>query len=476
MATTELTRGVLVGGEWIETGRTIEVCSPYDGAVVGLVACGSREEARRAVDAAENAMATPVAAHERAEILDRVAATLRERREDFARVLALEAGKPISAARVEVDRAVQTFLFAAAEARKLRGELIALDSHPIGDQKLGLVIRVPIGIVAAVTPFNFPLNLVAHKVAPAFAAGCACVLKPSRTTPLSALRLAEAMGESGQPQGWLNVVVGSGEEISDVLVEDDRVKMITFTGSSEVGWELRARAPKKKVLLELGNSTPAIVLADADLEEASSAIVAFGYGYAGQSCISVQRVYVEDSVHDEFLERLVRKVKSLKVGDPIDPETQVGPVIDESNRVRILTWITEAVAQGAKIEAGGTSDNRGLIEPTVLTNVSLDMAIASKEAFGPVVAVARVSGLAEATRQANGTSYGLQAGIFTSNISNAFGAAFDLEFGGVTINEAPGFRSDQMPYGGIKDSGNTREGPQYAVEEMTERRTIVIRR
>jgi acyl-CoA reductase-like NAD-dependent aldehyde dehydrogenase len=284
------------------------------------------------------------------------------------------------------------------------------------------------------------------------------------------------MGESGQPQGWLNVVVGSGEEISDVLVEDDRVKMITFTGSSEVGWELRARAPKKKVLLELGNSTPAIVLADADLEEASSAIVAFGYGYAGQSCISVQRVYVEDSVHDEFLERLVRKVKSLKVGDPIDPETQVGPVIDESNRVRILTWITEAVAQGAKIEAGGTSDNRGLIEPTVLTNVSLDMAIASKEAFGPVVAVARVSGLAEATRQANGTSYGLQAGIFTSNISNAFGAAFDLEFGGVTINEAPGFRSDQMPYGGIKDSGNTREGPQYAVEEMTERRTIVIRR
>jgi acyl-CoA reductase-like NAD-dependent aldehyde dehydrogenase len=476
MASEVVTAPLLIGGEWIKTTKTIDVRSPYDGKKVGQVASGGAVETRLAIDAAEAAMAKPLPAHERAEILDRVAVTLREQREEFAQVIAREAGKPIGTALVEVDRAVQTFRFSAAEARTFTGELVAMDAHPIGVGRLGFVLRLPIGVVGAITPFNFPLNLVAHKVAPAFAAGCACVLKPARATPLSALRLAKAMLESGQPAGWLNVVVGSGADVGEVLISDERIKLISFTGSPEVGWQLRAQAPKKKVALELGNSTPVIVLADADLDAAADAIVAFGYGYAGQTCISIQRVYVENSVHDALVENIAGKVAVLKVGDPLDPETQVGPVIDGDNRNRILDWLEDAKAKGAKVVAGGTVvDGSNLLLPTLVSNVSLEMRIACKEVFGPVVTVTKVADLEEAIELANGTSYGLQAGIFTSDIGAALKAAHALQFGGVTINEAPGYRADQMPYGGIKDSGNTREGPHYAMEEMTERRVVVVR-
>jgi len=472
--TTEPVRKILVGGEWYETGETIDVTSPFDGSVVAQVAFGGRADAERAVDAAAKAMAEPLPAYERAAVLDRVAGLLRERRDELARTIAAEAGKPITTAQVEAERAVQTIIFSAHEARGLGGELIGMDAHPAGVNHTGMVVRRPIGIVGAISPFNFPLNLVAHKVGPAFAAGCACVLKPATATPLSALLLAQAFADAGQPAGWLNVIVGKSSEIGDVLIDDARVKLITFTGSSDVGWKLRARAARKKVNLELGNSTPLIVMADADIEKAATAVAANGYAFAGQSCISIQRVYVEDSAYDRFVEALQPKVQALVTGDPLDSSTQVGPVIDEENRGRILAWVKEAVDGGATLLAGGETDEHGLIRPTLLGDVDLDMQVACREVFGPVVTLARVSDIKEAVEKANGTDYGLQAGVFTQDISRAMWAAQALDFGGVTVNEAPTWRADHMPYGGVKESGNTREGPKYAVEEMTEPRLVVI--
>ena len=472
--TTEPVRKILVGGEWYETGETIDVTSPFDGSVVAQVAFGGRADAERAVDAAAKAMEEPIPAHERAAVLDRVAGLLRERRDELARTISLEAGKPIATAQVEADRAVQTIIFSAHEARALGGELIGMDAHPAGVNHAGMVVRRPIGVVGAISPFNFPLNLVAHKIGPAFAAGCACVLKPATATPLSALVLAQAFADAGQPAGWLNVVVGKSSEIGDVLVDDDRVKLITFTGSSDVGWKLKARAARKKVNLELGNSTPLIVMADADMEKAATAVAANGYAFAGQSCISIQRVYVEDSAYDRFVEALQPKVQALVTGDPLDSSTQVGPVIDEENRDRILAWVKEAVSDGATLLAGGETDDHGLIRPTLLGDVDLDMQVACREVFGPVVTLARVSDIKEAVQKANGTDYGLQAGVFTQDISRAMWAAQQLDFGGVTVNEAPTWRADHMPYGGVKESGNTREGPKYAVQEMTEPRLVVI--
>src|SRR6478672_5742937 len=370
--TTEPVRKLYVGGAWYETGETLDVTSPYDGSLVAQVAYGGADDARRAIDAAAEAMRNPVPAHERAAVLDRLAAILRERRDEFAETIAREAGKPIATAQAEADRAVQTILFSAVEARSLGGEVIGMDAHPAGIGHAGLVMRLPIGIVGAISPFNFPLNLVTHKVAPAWAAGCAVVLKPAGSTPLSALLLAQAFEDAGQPAGWLNVVVGRSSEIGDVLVEDPRVKLITFTGSSGVGWKLRERASRKKVSLELGNSTPVIVLADADLDKAATAVATHGYSFAGQSCISIQRVYVQDAAYDDFVARLRPKVEALVTGDPMDPGTQVGPVIDQGNRDRIHGWIDEAVGSGAKLLAGGEFDDAGLLRPTLLGDVSLD--------------------------------------------------------------------------------------------------------
>jgi len=472
--TTEAVRKILVDGEWYETGETLDVRSPFDGSVVAQVAYGGAADARRAIDAAAKAMKTPVPAHERAAVLDRLAAILRDRRDEFARTIAQEAGKPFATAHAEADRAVQTVLFSAVEARSLGGEVIGMDAHPAGSGHAGLVMRLPIGVVGAISPFNFPLNLVAHKIAPAFAAGCAVVLKPAGATPLSALLLAQAFEDAGQPAGWLNVVVGKSSEIGDAMIEDERVRLITFTGSSAVGWKLRERASRKKVSLELGNSTPVIVLADADLDKAATAVATHGYSFAGQSCISIQRVYVEDSVHDALMEKLTPKVAALKVGDPMDADTQVGPVIDHENRDRIKEWVDDAVAGGATLVTGGEIDDAGLLQPVLLDDVALEMKVSCNEVFGPVVTVSRVSGLDQAVELANGTNYGLQAGIYTQDITKALRAARTLDFGGVTLNEAPTYRADQMPYGGVKDSGNTREGPKFAVQEMTEPRMVVI--
>jgi acyl-CoA reductase-like NAD-dependent aldehyde dehydrogenase len=470
VATTVAQRKLLVDGEWIETGDWLEVRSPYSGNVVGRVSKAGAAETKRAVDAAERAMRETLPAHKRAEILVRVAGQLGRRHDEVARLISDEAGKPMKAARVEAKRAMSTYTFAAVEARKLAGEMVPMDASQAGEGKLAFTLRVPRGIVGAITPFNFPCNLVAHKLAPALAAGCAVVLKPASATPLSALLLAELMDDAGLPPGWLNVIVGSSSEIGDVLVGDERVRGLTFTGSGDVGWGLKERAPRKHVSLELGNATPVIVCADAP-PDTPATLAAHSFAFAGQSCISVQRIYVMEGAWDDFVAEFVPKVEALKLGDPADEETDVGPVIDDGARERILAWIGES---GGEVLTGGGTNDDGLIRPTVIADPRPTDKVSCEEIFGPVVTLTRTGSLEEAIELANSTRYGLQAGIFTSDLRTALDAAQRLEFGGVTINEAPTFRADQMPYGGVKDSGNTREGPAYAIRELTEERLVVI--
>jgi acyl-CoA reductase-like NAD-dependent aldehyde dehydrogenase len=453
------------------TEEWIDVRSPYNNDIVGRAPKSGADDARRAVDAAAEAMRTPLAAHERAAILERAAALLLTDADEAARTLCAEAGKPMKAARAEVTRAASTFTFAAAEARTLAGAVVPMDASPAGVGKLAFTVRRPIGVVGAISPFNFPLNLVAHKVGPALAAGCAVVLKPASKTPLSALLLARVLDEAGLPPGWLTVLVGPASEIGDVLVEDERVKLITFTGSGPVGWKLAERSPRKRVKLELGNATPVIVQADADLDAAAAKCASGAFAFAGQSCISVQRIYVAREAYDAFVERLVAHVETLVAGDPSAESTDVGPVIGEDERERILTWIAES---GGTVLTGGQAGPDGVIAPTVIASPARDAQVCRQEVFGPVCTVSPVDSLDEAIALANDTPYGLQAGIFTADLGAAMRAAAELEFGGVTINEVPTWRTDQMPYGGVKDSGNTKEGPAWAVREMTEERLVVV--
>src|SRR5436309_5483737 len=454
------------------TEEWIEVHSPYNGEVVGRTPKSGAADARRAVDAAARALGSPLPAHERAAILDRVAGLLRERHEDMARTICAEAGKPIRAARVEASRAISTYTFAAVEARKLAGDVIPMGASEAGEGKIAFTLRRPIGVIGAISPFNFPCNLVAHKLAPALASGCPVVLKPASATPLSALLLAELEHEAGLPSGWLTVLVGPSAEIGDVLVGDERVRMITFTGSSGVGWGIAERAAKKRVRLELGNSTPVVVAADADLELAATKLAANAFSFAGQSCISVQRVYVERSALDGFLERFLPKVEALVVGDPAEDATDVGPVIDADARTRIAEWVEEAQGAGAQLLAGSTDAEP--LGPLVLAEAPETARVVCAEVFGPVCVVNAVDSLADAYDRANGTDYGLQAGIFTGSITSALAAAEALDFGGLTVHEAPTFRADQMPYGGVKGSGNTKEGPAFTIREMTEERLVVL--
>ena len=464
-------RPLLVAGEWFDTGDWLEVRSPYSGEVVGRAGKGGAEHVRRGLDAAEHAFASPFPAHERAALLDRVSQALVDRGEDAAQTICAEAGKPLKAARVEAARAASTFTFAAVAARSLAGEVVPMDASAAGEGKLAFTLRLPVGIVGAISPFNFPLNLVSHKVAPALAAGCPVVLKPAGTTPLSALLLAELLVDAGLPLGWLSVVPGPAAEIGDVLIEDERVKVITFTGSSEVGWRLRERAPRKRVNLELGNATPVIVLADAEVESTAAKIAANGFSFAGQSCISVQRVFVAREAYDAFVSAFVPRVEALVVGDPADANTDVGPLISPDDRDRVVAWIGES---GGEVLTGGGLTADGVLRPTVIASPVPTAKVLCEEVFGPVVTLSPVDSLDDAIAGANSTRYGLQAGVFTNDLKTALRAARELEFGGVTINEAPTFRADQMPYGGVKDSGNTREGPAWAVRELTEERLVVI--
>ena len=468
-------RALPIGAERLTTAETIAVRAPYDSRELAQVpACGSAE-VDRAVAAARLALrADPLPAWRRAEILDTAAGLLAERVDDFARIIAEEAAKPITTARVEAKRAVSTFRFSATVARDLTGEMVPMDASDAGIGKLGFTLRLPIGVVGAISPFNFPLNLVAHKIAPAIAAGCPVVLKPASQTPLSAITLAELLlDHCGLPPGHLNVVTGSGASVGNALVDHDDVAMITFTGSPEVGWGIKAQAPRKKVGLELGNNAPVILEPDADVVTAATKIAVAGFSHAGQSCISTQRIYVHADLGDAFLNELVPRVERLVVGDPLDDQTDVSALISEGERDRVVAWVDEAVAAGAKVATGGEV-REGVLAPTVLTDVSAEMKVCSLEVFGPVVAVQRYRTLDEALDLANTTRYGLQAAIFTADFNAAMRAIHALDFGGVLVNEVPTYRTDQMPYGGMRDSGNTREGPRYAAEEMTESRLVVL--
>jgi acyl-CoA reductase-like NAD-dependent aldehyde dehydrogenase len=465
-----------VAGRWTTGETSREVRSPFDDAVIAQIPSFSAADVDAAVEVAQTAMRqAPLATHERAAILDRAAVLLSERIDDIATDLAREAAKPIKQARVEVQRAVSTLHFCAAEARTFAGELIPMDAAAAGVDHLGFVLRVPIGVVGAITPFNFPLNLVAHKIGPAIAAGCAVVNKPASQTPLSALALARVLYEAGLPMEYLSVVPGPGSVIGDALVRNDDVEVISFTGSPEVGWSIRASAPRKRVGLELGNNSPLIIRADGDWRGAATAVRLAGFAHAGQSCISTQRILVEDSIKDDFVAALVEQVGSLVVGDPLDEATEVSALIDRSNTDRVKSWIDAAVAGGATVAIGGDMTAEGHVRPTVLVDADPADDVCANEVFGPVVVVRGFTRFEDALAEANDTRYGLQAAIFTSDINTALHAARNLDFGGVLINEVPTWRADHMPYGGLRDSGNTREGPAWAIHEMTEERLVVIK-
>jgi acyl-CoA reductase-like NAD-dependent aldehyde dehydrogenase len=464
--------GLLLENGFEQPNTDLAVENPYTHEVIARVALGGPQDVDRAVAAARCHLPPPSAA-ERAAVLDRAALLIRERAESLARTVCAEAGKPIKQARGEVARCIDTLSFAAAEARKLAGTLVPMDASAAGANKLAYIIREPIGVVGAISPFNFPLNLVAHKLAPAVAAGCPVVLKPASNTPLSGLALAGILMEAGLPAGYLTVVVGGGESVGNAIVDHPDVRMISFTGSPPVGWEIRRRQPRKEVTLELGNATPVLVAADADLDRAATKLAASGYTHAGQSCISVQRVYVDRRVYDDFLARFVGCVEALVVGDPMDDATDVGPVINRDSRDRIMAWLDDARTSGAEIVTGGDVVD-GLIRPTVLSGIDSSMKVSCEEVFGPVVGVAPYESIDEAIEFANGSPFGLQAGIFTARVDAAMQWARRLHFGGVVINETPTFRADQQPYGGVKDSGNTREGPAFAVLRMTEPKLVIV--
>jgi len=468
------TQGFLLDGKWIEEGEAVEVHSPYDGSVVGRVFQGRRNHAEAAITAAVKAFGTTrrLPAFERQRVLRRVAQGITERKQEFARTMAQEAGKPIKAARTEVERAIFTFSVAAEESTRIYGEYLPLDWQEFTAGRWGIVRRFPLGPIAGITPFNFPLNLVAHKVAPAIAAGCTMVLKPAPQTPLSALLLAETVQQAGWPDGALNVLPLSNEDAS-VLVTDDRLKLISFTGSAPVGWEIKRRAGKKKVILELGGNAGVIVHRDADLPYAAERCVAGGFAYAGQTCISVQRIMVERSVIGQFIDLLVAGVKKLQMGDPLEESTDVGPLIRESDAVRAGEWVQEAVRSGARLLHGGQRKG-SMLEPTVLSGTRPEMKVNCQEVFAPVVTVEPYEDFQDAVRQVNNSAYGLQAGIFTRDAKLLFNAYEELEVGGVMAGDVPTFRIDHMPYGGIKDSGLGREGLRYAIEEMTEPKLLVM--
>ena len=465
---------LLIDGERVDTDEHSDVLNPYSGAVVGRVAVATAAHAERAVDAAAEALAEVPPQHERAAILERARGLVRQRGDDLARCIAEEAGKPIRTAEAEVDRCADTLTFAAVEARRLAGAMVPFEASEAGAGKLGFTLLHPKGVVAAITPFNFPLNLVAHKLAPAFAAGCPVVLKPASDTPLTANALADLLLEAGVPPGFLHVLTGPSSAIGPVLTGRDEVAVISFTGSTEVGAALQEANPGKQVLMELGTNTPVIIDASADLGRAAARIAATGYSYAGQSCIAAQRVYVHQQVKDSFLEALTGAVSELVTGDPLDETTDVGPLIRPEDRDRVVSWIAEAVDAGAKLRLGGEINPDGTLQPTILDDVTPEMKVSCEEVFGPVLALQPVADLEEAIRLSNDTRYGLQAGIFTGDIDAAMRAARQLRFGGVTINESPTFRADQQPYGGMKDSGNTREGPAWAVRDYLEERVVII--
>ena len=466
-----------MGGEWVSRPRTMPVTNPFTGRPFDTVPVAGIEDVDLAVKSAVRGAAAmrKLTAYDRYEILMRAVGLIRQRAEDLAQTITAEEGKVLSEARTEVNRCIQTMTWSAEEAKRLYGETIPLDASPGNAMKFGFTVRVPVGVVVAISPFNFPLNLVAHKVGPALAAGNAVVIKPASDTPLSALKLTEVLLEAGVPPEGIQCITGPGGAIGDALVSHPAVRKITFTGSRDVGERICKTAGLKKVTMELGSNAPLIVLSDADLKKVAEATVASGYSNAGQVCISTQRVIVERKVYGDYLDVLTPMVVALSAGDPTNEKIKVGPMIRERDAQRVESWMGEAVSRGARVLAGGERSG-AVLKPAIIADVTPEMKVSSEELFGPAVAVTPAADIEEAIRLANSTRYGLAAAIFTQDINKALRFALEVDAGNLNINGGTSFRADMMPYGGLRDSGMGKEGPRYAIEEMTELKMVIIHR
>ncbi len=468
---------MIIGGEFVDKPEKIEVVYPYTREVVGRVPKGDEQDVLKAIEKAKEGFKknSSQTAYERYKILMKAAELLEERAEEFARTLVLEVGKTIREARTEVQRAIQTLIFSAEEAKRINGETFPIDAHPNGKGKVGFYIRVPVGIVSAITPFNFPLNLSMHKVAPALAAGNAVILKPSERTPLTPLMLGEILLEAGVPPEAISVIPGYGD-VGKAMTTHPDVRVVSFTGSRKVGDIIARQVGIKKLVLELGSNSAIILHEDGDLNKAVEKTVQGGYAIAGQVCISVQRVLVHEKLFDEFVKKLKERVSKLKVGDPMKEDTDLGPMIAPSEIERIHEWISEAVQKGARIETGGLTcaEDTTVFSPTIISLVPEDTKLFKEEAFAPVVVVNPYKDIEEAIKAVNHSDYGLQIGVFTKDINLAWKCIKEIEAGGVLINEGPTFRADHMPYGGVKYSGIGREGPKFAIEDYTAIKTVIF--
>ncbi|NGP45686.1 aldehyde dehydrogenase family protein [Bacillaceae bacterium SIJ1] len=465
-----------IGGSWQEASDYYELKSPYNGDALARVPLANESEVEAALARAEEGAQTirDMTALERSVILEKVAHLFEERAEEAALILAKECAKPLKAARGEIVRTIETYKFAAEEAKRIHGETIPMDAAKSGKDRFAYTIREPLGIIAAITPFNFPFNLVAHKLGPAIAAGNAVVLKPANQTPLSALFTAELFEQAGLPDGVLNVVTGKGSVIGDILVKDPRVKMVTFTGSVDVGAGIREKAGLKKVTLELGSNSAVIIDSTDDIDAVVARSVEGAFSFAGQVCISVQRIYVQEDLYETFVNKFIERAKDLVIGDPMAEETDVSALINEREAERVEQWLREAVEAGAAITYGGKREG-GVLQPTVITDAPANASVNCQEAFAPIVTITPYTTLDKAIAAVNDSQYGLQAGIYTTSIHSAFAAVNQINVGGVMVNDVPTFRVDQMPYGGVKNSGTGREGIKYSVEEMTELKLVTFK-
>ena len=466
-----------IGGKWVQAQHYTKLHSPYTEEVIAKVPAASKEEVNQAVEAAfkTRTVMAKMPAHQRAAILEKVVSLLETNADQAAETIALEAAKPIAAAKREIVRTIQTYKFAAEEAKRIHGETLSLDAAPGGENKLAYTTREPIGVIGAITPFNFPMNLVAHKLGPAIASGNTVVLKPASQTPLSAFFIGKLFEEAGLPKGALNIVTGSGRDVGDQIVTDPRISMITFTGSPEVGIGIRNKAGLKRVTLELGSNSALIIDEGTDIEKILPRCMMGAFDFQGQVCISLQRIYVHESLYEPFVEKFVEAASRLKIGDPLHPATDISALISKKDIERTMGWIEEAKQAGATVATGGFTQGNALL-PTVILNADSKLKVSCQEVFAPIVLINKVSSIKEAISQVNDSRYGLQAGIYTNDLQAALNAADELHVGGVMINDIPTFRVDHMPYGGVKESGMGREGIKYAVEEMTELKLVVINR
>ncbi|MBI4686985.1 MAG: aldehyde dehydrogenase family protein [Nitrospirae bacterium] len=465
---------LLLGGRHLETSDILKVINPFNGDLSTTVCRAGIKEAEAAIEAAHNARdkTAKMPSHAKADILQNISNRIISQKEELAKAITLECGKPVTDSRAEVERAALTFRIASEEAARLGGEFIPLDRNKFSEGRWGITRRFPAGTVFGITPFNFPLNLVSHKIAPAIAAGNTIILKPASKTPATALMLGDIIMDAGLPENCLSVIPCSNE-VAEKIIADERIKVLSFTGSATVGWRLKQTANQKKVILELGGNAGVIIDKACDIEYAAERCVTGAFSYAGQVCISVQRIYVHEKIYERFQELFIQKVKTLKLGDPIEDSTNIGPMIDLENISRVEAWVNEAKEKGAKVLTGGKREGN-FYEPTVLMDTTPEMKVSCMEVFAPVVTLAKIKDFNEGIQAVNNSQYGLQAGVFTDSIKHAFTAFEGIEAGGVIINDVPTYRVDHMPYGGVKMSGFGREGIKYAIEEMTEIRLMAV--